>query len=369
MKNLLANLEKSDLILGYAWNHFAKLILYFHRRNIFSTSSKKFNKRRKYKQEHLDKEGGELLMKTMEPGRNIKGVVFDILRCSLNDGPGIRTTIFLKGCYLRCIWCHNPESHEFLPELMYFEERCIKCRSCVKICKNMALEFRKDKLFYYQQKCSKCFRCVNICPANALIKKGMEISVGEIIEIVKKDIDYYNKSNGGITVSGGEPLAQPNFVYHLCKECKEYGISTCIETSGFGKREHFEKIAEVVDLFLFDYKASKEKHKILTGVDNDLILSNLELLDALKAKIILRCPLVPQINDEPEHLKEIGLLSRKYKSIIEIDVLPYHDIGLSKIKRIFKEDYQKKFEIPDKVTIQKWKNEIEKWAECEVKIS
>jgi pyruvate formate lyase activating enzyme len=216
-----------------------------------------------------------------------EGIVFDILRFSLNDGPGIRTSVFLKGCPLKCLWCHNPESHSFQPE-------------------------ESAKKLY-----------------------GRIMNAVQVIEEVAKDIKYYEKSGGGITISGGEPLAQPEFTLEILKAAKDRGIHTCIETSGHAAKAIFTRILPYVDLFLFDYKATgSEKHKELTGVSNELILGNLDYIYNEGAAIVLRCPMIPGVNDSMDHFQAIADLNIKYPNLKGIELLPYHDFGRGKYSEL-----------------------------------
>lgn len=268
----------------------------------------------------------------------MKGTIFNIQKFCINDGPGIRTTVFLKGCPLKCIWCHNPESQSAHPELMYAADKCVKCRRCFAVCKCGAHKFTNDIHSLDRESCRLCMECVRVCPVNALEVSGKITNVKSVIDEVLKDKKFYDNSGGGITISGGEPMFQFEFTKAILKEAKSNGIHTCIETSGYAPKEHYKEIAPLVDLFLFDYKETDpEKHKKYVGAGNELILENIFMLDSMGAEIILRCPIIPTINDREEHLTGIAELADKLKNIIEINVEPYHTLGKSKAEKLGRE--------------------------------
>ena len=204
------------------------------------------------------------------------GTIFDIKGFALNDGPGIRTTVFMKGCPLDCLWCHNPESKSRKSELFFDSRKCVGCRSC-EVCPYGCHVFTDTEHIFNREKCIACGKCAAECYTDALELVGTEKSVEEIIAEVMKDEAFYENSGGGMTLSGGEPMFQFDFTYELLKRAKENGLHTCIETCGFAKWEQYEKIADLVDIFLFDYKETDPgKHKEFTGVTNELILENLK---------------------------------------------------------------------------------------------
>jgi glycyl-radical enzyme activating protein len=263
------------------------------------------------------------------------GIIFDIQRFSLHDGPGIRTTVFLKGCSLRCKWCHNPESWNTKPQLQYRKEKCTNCLACVAKCPFGAHIVLNELHSFIPTQCRNCFHCVRECAYGALKTAGSVVSAAEVMKEVEADMAFYKNSGGGVTISGGEPMLQPEFVLELLKLAKEKGIHTCIETSGYTNKENFFKILTLTDLFLFDIKAtSPEPHKELTGVTNEIILENLDILYNSGASILLRCPLIPGINDTEAHLQGIATLAKKYPRLMGIEVMPYHDLGRGKWEEI-----------------------------------
>ena len=260
-----------------------------------------------------------------------KAIVFDIQRSSIHDGPGIRTTVFLKGCPLECSWCHNPEAQTKAQQLFYFYDKCVLCGKCEEVCKNNVHQLTDGKHTIDYDFCTQCGECVEECNSNALKIIGKEMSVDEVMAEVVADIDFYNNSKGGITLSGGEPLIHFSFAKALLKSCKEKGINRCVETSGFVATNNFREILPSIDILLFDYKITGlQKHKKHTGVSNELILDNLDLAYKSGVPIILRCPIIPGINDTEDHFKEIKKLDDSYPNIKGIELLPYHSIGNNK---------------------------------------
>jgi pyruvate formate lyase activating enzyme len=270
------------------------------------------------------------------------GSIFDIQRFCIHDGPGIRTTVFVKGCPLRCQWCHNPESQKREPSLAYYDGKCIACGACVNICELKCHTLEVDDLPQIlhnhgidREKCIKCGICAKACPTDALELLGRQTSVDDVMSEVLRDKAFYGNSGGGITVSGGEPLMQSEFLLALLKSAKEQGIHTCIETCGFAAAETVKSIVPYTDLFLYDIKETdSERHKELTGVPLDVIISNLKLIDGLGAKTVLRCPLIPEKNLRNEHLEGIARLVLELKNVTEINIMAYHTLGSSKYEAL-----------------------------------
>lgn len=265
-----------------------------------------------------------------------EATVFDLQRFALHDGPGIRTTVFLKGCPLDCIWCHNPESKNPKPQLGFLEKKCTGCQRCAAVCPagvHKITEAGEHQIDY--GKCARCGKCVEACLAKALKIFGRKMTTEEILEIVMKDMDFYEKSNGGLTVSGGEPMLQFPALLELLKAAKEKGLHICLDTCGQAPQEHYAEIARYVDLFLFDYKLTDPlEHKKYTGVDNDRILKNLDYLCTHGRQVFLRCPIIPGINDNERHYRGISALSRKYGGIRQVNLMPYHDMAKGKAAQI-----------------------------------
>ncbi len=265
----------------------------------------------------------------------MKGTVFDIQRFGLHDGPGIRTVFFLKGCPLRCAWCCNPESISPKPQLAYLENKCDACRQCVPACQHGVFRIDGQKVQVDYPACELDTNCIKNCPKGALKIYGEEKSTDEVIKIVEKDMPYYDNSGGGVTLSGGDPVFQPDFSLEILKKAKEKGIHTVIETSGHAPTEIFKKLPPFTDLFLYDYKISDEAlHVKYTSKSNKLIKKNLEYLREVKQPVHLRCIIVPGINDDYKHFQAIADLSRDHENIRQVEIMPYHDFGRSKYKEI-----------------------------------
>lgn len=263
----------------------------------------------------------------------MSGVIFNIQKYSIHDGPGIRTTVFLKGCPLSCSWCHNPESQSFEKELLFFSNRCINCGECLKVCNNM----RKAEL------CTMCGSCASVCCTNAIELAGKEISVEALIKELEKDVIFYDSSKGGVTISGGEPLGQSEFTLELLLECKKRDINTAVDTSGYGNTDALEKIAGFADLFLYDIKLmDNEKHIQYTGVSNNLILHNLKMLSESGKKIWIRIPVIPGINDNAANIEATSKLIKSTVGIQQVNLLPYHNTAMDKYRRL-----NKKYDLQD----------------------
>ncbi|MBE6607203.1 MAG: glycyl-radical enzyme activating protein [Ruminococcaceae bacterium] len=296
------------------------------------------------------------------------GTIFNIQKFCVNDGPGIRTTVFVKGCPLNCLWCHNPESKSTNTEIFYNPKKCISCRKCAMLCENACHGFSENGHAYSRESCLACGKCSEECYSGALEKVGYKISVEDALKAVLKDKTFYEKSGGGITVSGGEPMAQFEFTYALLEASKKAGLHTCMETCGFAPSERYEKIAPLVDIFLFDYKISdSSEHNKYTGVPNEKIHENLRMLDSLGAKTILRCPIIPTVNDNEAHFNGIADMANSLKNIIGIDIEPYHPLGESKTEMLGKEYPLSSLTFPEKATVDAWIEYIQKNTAVKVK--
>jgi len=291
-----------------------------------------------------------------------KGIIFDIKRYAIHDGPGIRTTVFFKGCPLRCWWCHNPEGVFLEPELIFKENRCIReCAECVKSCGIKALSRDRQFIFIDREKCNLCGDCINVCPSGALEIIGKEMSISEVMKEIEKENIFYDESEGGVTFSGGEPLMQPEFLIALLEKCKALTIHTAMDTCGHASSEIITKISNKVDFFLYDIKImDEEKHKEYTGVTNSLILENLKKLAEAEITLAVRFPIIPGINDDNANIMKMAEFILSLKTIKDISLLPYHRAGSEKYKRLKKADKMEGTQIPSKDKI----TEIKKKLEC-----
>ena len=274
----------------------------------------------------------------MPTSNKITGKVFNIQHFSIHDGPGIRTTVFMKGCPLRCVWCHNPESWKIDIELSYNAEKCSGCGACFKACGQGAHIISGEGYHVLDRdKCAVCGACADVCYYNSLEMIGKDYTADEVIADVMRDKIFYETSNGGITLSGGEPLYQFDFACELLKQSKANGLHTCVETSAFTSRERIIQISEYIDMFLIDFKISDSaEHKKYCGVENELILSNLRALNDLGNNIVLRCPIILDINDNEAHFKAIAEIANTHDNISEVNIEPYHPLGISKNQNIGK---------------------------------
>lgn len=261
------------------------------------------------------------------------GLVFDIQRFCLHDGPGIRTTVFFKGCPLQCAWCQNPESQKVTAELAYYRERCIRCRDCLRVCPENAI-LAEDEKWIDREKCTLCGRCVDTCTSRGIELVGRNWNAEDLLGEVLKDQDFFSESGGGITLSGGEPMLQHAFLIEWLPRVKAHGIHVTMETCGLAEWPRIQRVAPFVDLFYFDLKVmNPEKHHHYTGVDNRIILENFMKLSANAKNLQARMPLVPGITSTPENISETsGFLKSAGHSIIHC--LPYHKMGESKRIRL-----------------------------------
>jgi len=271
---------------------------------------------------------------------NIKGQIFNIQHYSIHDGPGIRTNVFLKGCFLRCIWCQNPESQSLKPELLYFREKCTGCGKCVAVCPANAIQIIEAKSYTYRNKCSGSGQCTQVCPNEARSLIGKEMAVQEVFQKVKGDEIFYKRSNGGVTLTGGEPLFQPDFSRNILSLCRQSGIHTIIETCGYADWEPFKDVLQYTDLVLYDLKhMDSEKHREYTGVPNTLILDNVrKIYHELKIPIWVRVPIIPGYNDSAQNIHAVSdFVATELGRSVPVHFLAYHQLGESKYERLGKE--------------------------------
>jgi len=273
----------------------------------------------------------------------MKAKIIDIKRFAVHDGDGIRTTVFFKGCPLKCEWCHNPEGISFVPQIEYIEKKCINCGECVRVCEAHFLN--NGKHVFDRAKCVVCEKCENVCLGKALKYYGKEITVEELLPVLLEDKDFYDCSNGGVTLSGGECLCQADFCLELLKQLKAADIHTAVDTCGYVSRESIYKVVPYTDVFLYDIKAFDEKtHIKCTGKSNKIILENLKYIDSLNKKIEVRIPFVPTMNDN--QMSEIGNFLRDIKNLTKVKVLPYHNYAGSKYIAVAMENTMPKVEPP-----------------------
>lgn len=280
---------------------------------------------------------------------NMTGTVFDMQRFSLHDGPGIRTIVFLKGCPLHCRWCSNPESQNNSSIVMYKKSDCFKCGRCISVCKVGAISF-DNETHIDREKCTGCGECTNVCPSGALVLKGKTMTIQQAIKELKKDATIFRRSNGGVTLSGGEPLVQHEFASQLLLACKSQGWSTAIETTGFGSSEAIEKVIPYVDTVLLDIKhIDPYTHKKFTGISNEVILKNAKRISQI-TKTVVRVPIIPGFNYSYKDIEDIAKFVKTLNNVDTIHLLPYHTFGENKydllgieytldgLKRLSKED-------------------------------
>jgi pyruvate formate lyase activating enzyme len=282
--------------------------------------------------------------------KELTGKVYDIQGFSVQDGPGIRTTVFMKGCPLRCPWCHSPESQQYQSQLCWISMRCVgikECGKCLDRCTKGAITpgqvmqhaatRESVRLVHINRSiCDNCGECAEVCYRNALYMCGADYTVEELLNRVLKDRPFYEHSGGGVTVSGGEPLAQPEFVFQMLKGLKESGIHTALDTTGYAPYDSIKQVLPYTDLFLYDLKhMNSRQHRIVTGVSNELILENVRKIAKDGGKIQVRIPVIPDFNDSKESFHAIGQFCRSLgDAVTVIQMLPYHNLGVMKYPRI-----------------------------------
>ena len=260
----------------------------------------------------------------------MEGIIFNIQKFSIHDGPGIRTTVFFKGCPLRCEWCANPESQAVSPQVLYNNEKCLHCATCVHTCPKGAIKMEDGLIRIDHKTCDHCMECVKACPGKALTQEGEIKTVEEVVDICMQDIDFYEESGGGVTISGGEGMVQPDFVKALLAKLKEHKIHTAIETTGYIKKEIFRELAPMFDLLLFDVKHyDSDKHYEGTHVHNELIIENLAWAISQGIEVLPRIPVIPDFNDSLDDAKGIAALLNQVGAK-KVQLLPFHQFGENK---------------------------------------
>lgn len=300
----------------------------------------------------------------------MKGAVFNVQKFCTSDGPGIRTVVFLKGCPLRCAWCHNAESQRKISELMYHADKCVYCGRCAAVCAQGVHTVDGATHTLERDKCISCGKCVEVCLADALELKGKNMTVDEVIADVMKDKIFYDNSSGGMTLSGGEPTAQLDFTLALLKAAKENGLHTAIETCGYTSEENIKAVAEYVDLFLYDVKHTDSAlHEKYTGVRNERIIENLHLIDGMGKKSVIRAPIIPDVNDTDEHFAALAALANELHNIEKIEIEPYHDLGNGKYEQLGESVEAHTFRVPEKAEVDTWREKVAAQTDVTVAIA
>jgi len=262
-------------------------------------------------------------------------LIFNIQKCSVHDGSGLRTLVFFKGCPLKCPWCANPESQSYSKEIMEIPRSCIGCGACAQVCPQGAISPVDGEMLINRELCRKCFKCVDVCYAESKKIAGEEMDVDTVFKEVNKDRYFYQQCGGGVTFSGGEPLTQPDFLKELACKCKRNRLNTAIETCGFGSFDSFKEALSYIDSMFIDIKhMDSAVHKRLTGVGNEIILDNIRKISTLGIPITIRTPVIPGCNDSEENIASIADFIKELPNIQEYELLPYHNLGASKYKSL-----------------------------------
>ena len=275
-------------------------------------------------------------------------MIFNIQKCSVHDGEGIRTIIFFKGCPLHCKWCSNPESQKYTKQITEFTRKCIGCGMCRSVCDRDAIIEKDGMPVIDRERCNGCMKCAEMCFAEAKTICGKEMSADELFNEIRKDKFFYDHSGGGVTFSGGEALTQPELLTELARKCKKNRISTTIETCGCGDFEKFKEALPYIDYMFFDLKVmDSEKHKEVTGAGNEQILRNLEAIQQFNIPCTIRTPVIPGINDSEDNIRATAEYISSLPSVKEYELLPYHDFGVSKYAALGREYELRDVETPD----------------------
>ena len=271
-----------------------------------------------------------------QPMKPCSGTIFQIQRWSVNDGEGIRSTVFFKGCPLRCKWCANPESWQGSPEVLYFSEKCTGCGRCVQVCQaGAAKSGKKNRSEFERGKCTACFQCCEVCPAGARKRIGQTVTVEEVLQVIKRDAVFYRESGGGVTFSGGEPFAQMEFLRQLVTACSRLGIDTAVETCGEFDWQQGKEIIALLDCVFVDCKhMDDEVHRRMTGVGNCRILENIAQISRLNPNTIVRVPVIEAVNASEQNIRTLCEYLKKDTQVGKLELLPYHDFGATKYSAV-----------------------------------
>ena len=292
----------------------------------------------------------------------VTGEIFDIKKYAIHDGPGIRTTVFFKGCPLSCWWCHNPEGIKRTAERLYRQDRCIGCKECIQVCSHDAIADSADRPKWDPSRCEYCKTCALVCPTEAVTFVGKTMSVDDVIAEITKDTVFYDESNGGVTISGGEPLMQPQFLLKLLEGCGHLDLHRTVDTSGYADTKTLLQVAACTELFLYDLKhMDPEKHFKYTGVSNEKILENLKCLSEHGADIIVRLPIIPGINSHDENIDRTGAFISSLSGIRCVNILPYHCAAITKYKNFNMEYSSSDVEPPSKDQLESIANRLENY--------
>lgn len=287
--------------------------------------------------------------------QNNTGLIFNIQKCSVHDGPGIRTTVFLKGCPLKCQWCANPESQNLEPEVVSFFARCIACNKCMTVCPVGAIEKRELRYEIDKSVCTNCGQCVDVCFAESKQMVGKTMTPDAVVKEILKDKMHFKNSKGGVTFSGGEPFIQPCFLAETAGKCRENQVPVAVETCGYGNYELFSPALKYIDLIYFDVKhTDDELHRKLTGKSNEIVLENLRKIDQHGIEIILRMALIPGYNDQSENLLTVARLAVKTQHVKTVELMPYHKLGEGKYNSLGRIYQLKTVKTPEHLELAEW---------------